>query len=91
MTFYGPALAASFGEFPPFVDQTFESFQAVLGQGLSLPYSYPTPVLWTDEFIDWKTQDRGKVGQANQWICVRPGYCRGALCFICATFTSKAA
>jgi muramoyltetrapeptide carboxypeptidase len=26
VTFYGPAIVASFGEYPPLVDETFESF-----------------------------------------------------------------
>ncbi len=29
-TFYGPALVASFGELPPFVDLTFEYFKNIL-------------------------------------------------------------
>ncbi|MCC4820412.1 LD-carboxypeptidase, partial [Vibrio lentus] len=30
VTFYGPALVASFGEFPPLVDETFQSFTDIL-------------------------------------------------------------
>lgn len=78
-TFYGPALASSFGEFPPFVDETFDSFQAMVCQRLSLPYQYPTPAAWTDEFINWSTQDRGKTPVDNEWLCVQPGTVRGRL------------
>ncbi len=79
ITFYGPALASSFGEFPPFVDQTFSYFKAMLLDPVSLPYSYPMPPLWTDEFINWSTQDRGKEGHSNRWVTVIPGVCRGRL------------
>lgn len=78
--FYGPALASSFGELPPFVDETFSSFETLLGgKGISLPYSYPMPEFWTDEFINWSTQDRSKEKRENQWLCVQPGTAEGRL------------
>ena len=77
-TFYGPALASSFGEFPPFVEETFGYFRDVVLEGY-VPYPYPLPELWTDEFINWSDQDRGKVGQPNEWLCVHPGSCTGRL------------
>ena len=76
--FYGPAAAASFGEFPPFVDWTFAYFQEVLC-GTNIPYAYEMPSVWTDEFIDWSKQDRSKKLYKNDWICVRPGRCQGRL------------
>ena len=80
VTFYGPALAASFGELPPLVDQTFDSFRQVVLEGLEeLPYTCPMPPCWTDEAIDWATQDRAKEERPNDWLCVRPGRCRGRL------------
>lgn len=79
VTFYGPALAASFGEFPPFVDMTFEYFKSILCESVSLPYEYKCPSVWTDEFISWKDQNRGKEAQKNDWICVNPGICHGRL------------
>lgn len=79
VTFYGPAAAASFGEFPPFVDWTFESFETILGSKTTFPYNYEKPVAWTDEFISWSEQDRGKEQRTNDWICVNPGTCQGRL------------
>lgn len=79
ITFYGPALAASFGEFPPFVDWTFESFNNIITGKNSFPYSYSKPSVWTDEFIDWSKQDRAKEQRPNDWICIRPGICKGRL------------
>ena len=77
--FYGPALASSFGEFPPFVDWTYEQFETMLQGYGNLPYTFPVPQYWTDEFIDWSSQDRGKEPRKNQWICVRPGRAKGRL------------
>lgn len=79
ITFYGPALASSFGEFPPFVDRTFDHFKSLLQNGIVPPYEYPMPPVWTDEFISWSLQDRGKEEYSNRWICVHPGICRGRL------------
>lgn len=76
-TFYGPAAASSFGELPPFVDWTFQNFQQILSKDLSLPYTYPLPPVWTDEYINWSQQDRSKEQYPNRWICVHPGCVQG--------------
>lgn len=78
-TFYGPAAASSFGELPPFVDWTFQNFQQILSKDLSLPYTYPLPPVWTDEYINWSQQDRSKEQYPNRWICVHPGCVHGRL------------
>lgn len=79
VTFYGPALAASFGELPPFVDMTYEYFKSIVCEELTLPYEYVRPAIWTDEFISWKEQTREKEERQNEWICVNPGVCKGRL------------
>lgn len=79
VTFYGPAAASSFGEFPPFVDWTFDNFNALMRGELSFPFDMEKPEVWTDEFIDWSEQDRSKEQYGNDWICVKPGICRGRL------------
>lgn len=43
MTFYDPALASSFGEFPPFVDMTFDYFKSMIEEGVTIPYEYQMP------------------------------------------------
>lgn len=78
-TYYGPALVASFGEFPPFTDITFKGFQDVLVAERPLPYSYKMPSLWTDEYIDWEKQQRAKTPYPNAWLTVNCGRCRGRL------------
>ena len=79
VTFYGPALASSFGELPPFVDMTFDYFRAMILEGVTVPYEYPMPSVWTDEFINWGTQDRGKTACPNDWVSAILGVCRGRL------------
>ncbi|PRD13665.1 S66 family peptidase [Pantoea coffeiphila] len=53
VTFYGPALVASFGEFPPLVNETYQSFCELLIQPRSGPYHYRLPQKWTDERLNW--------------------------------------
>ncbi|MGL5356537.1 MAG: LD-carboxypeptidase [Cetobacterium sp.] len=52
VTFYGPALVASFGEFSPLVDETFSYFSDILIDNLNLPYTFKFPDRYTDEFIN---------------------------------------
>ena len=47
-TYYGPAVVASFGEFPPFVDETYTYFTDIVTERLTLPHTLPTPPQWTD-------------------------------------------
>ncbi|MBE6052782.1 MAG: LD-carboxypeptidase [Clostridium sartagoforme] len=76
-TYYGPALVSSFGELPPFVDCTFKYFKEILMDNTKLPYSFKMPKYWTDEYINWETQDRSKEMRENNWITVYDGVVRG--------------
>lgn len=79
VTFYGPAVVASFGEYPPFVDQTFQYFQDICMNQAAIPHIFPTPESWTDEFIDWSIQDRGKEPYQNKLVTLCSGKVRGRL------------
>ncbi len=72
-TFYGPALVASFGELPPFVDYTYEYFKEIIIDDITFPYIFQMPKYWTDEYINWITQDRAKEFRKNTWITVCNG------------------
>lgn len=76
-TYYGPALVASFGELPPFVDSTYEYFQEITMDKVKIPYAFETPKYWTDEYIDWETQERSKEKRKNELITVYEGIARG--------------
>ncbi len=78
ITFYGPAVASSFGELPPFVDRTFDNFYHILVEK-NYPFDYAMPEVWTDEFIDWGSQDRAKTEAKNEWMCVKEGVAQGRL------------
>lgn len=79
VTFYGPAVAASFGEFPPFVDETFQYFADICMENIEVPHQMPVPEYWTDEFINWDTQNRAKEGYPNQMVTLCPGITEGRL------------
>lgn len=76
-TYYGPALVASFGELQPFVDYTYKYFKEVVMDNTKVPYVFETPEYWTDEYINWETQDRSKEKRENQWLTVYEGIARG--------------
>ena len=67
VTYYGPALVASFGELPPLVDQTFASFKDLLCDVPALPYAYTMPRYWTDVRVGWENQVEEKPVSANHW------------------------
>ncbi len=79
VTFYGPALVASFGEFPPLVDQTFEYFSALVTAKDPTRYVYSLPDTWTDERIIWEEQDRAKTAQLNDCAFFGEGTISGRL------------
>ncbi|MBX4262087.1 LD-carboxypeptidase [Clostridium estertheticum] len=76
-TYYGTALVASFGEFTPFVDLTYKYFKEITMDRISFPYVYQTPEYWTDEYVNWETQDRSKEKRENSWITIYGGNVRG--------------
>ena len=77
ITFYGPALVASFGELGPLVDMTHASFTEMLVNPASAPFTYSMPTFWSDEFINWEEQERPKQQRENQWLTVYPSKARG--------------
>lgn len=78
-TYYGPALVASFGELEPFVSLTYEYFKEILIDDIKCPFKLKNPEFWTDEMINWETQDKAKKQYENQMITVYDGVARGRL------------
>lgn len=78
-TYYGPAVVASFGEFPPFVDETYQYFEHVAMGGKRVPYTLPTPKTWTDECLIWDTQNRSKTPNDNRLITLVGGKAAGRI------------
>lgn len=79
VTFYGPALVASFGEFPPLVDTTWQSFSDLLITTPRLPYAYSPPSVWSDEKLNWDTlvPERVKKLYDNDWRFIGSGAVSG--------------
>ncbi|MGO1368816.1 S66 family peptidase [Senegalia sp. (in: firmicutes)] len=78
-TFYGPALVASFGEMEPFNEMTYKYFKDILIAEDNIPYEYKMPEIWTEEYIDWESQYRGKKENKNKWITLSKGKVKGRL------------
>ncbi len=78
-TYYGPALVASFGELSPFVDSTYRYFKEITMDEIKIPYVFEIPQYWTDEYVNWETQDRGKEERENKWITIYEGVARGRI------------
>lgn len=76
-TYYGPALVASFGELSPFVDSTYRYFKEIAIDKTKIPYVFEIPQYWTDEYVNWETQDRSKEERENKWITIYEGVARG--------------
>lgn len=76
-TYYGPALVPSFGELSPFVDHTYKYFQDIIMDEIRKSYVFEAPKYWTDEYINWETQDISKEQRLNEWITVYEGVARG--------------
>lgn len=76
-TYYGPAVVASFGEFPPLVEETYSYFSDIVVNELKFPYKIPMPLRWTEEMIDWESQDRPKKMRDNQWLTLEEGKVKG--------------
>ncbi|KRL01099.1 S66 family peptidase [Liquorilactobacillus capillatus] len=63
---YGPALVASFGEWPPFVDQTWAAFIKILTNNCQT-VTLNAPAYWADEALNWNEYQRAKKQLKNKW------------------------
>ena len=79
VTFYGPALVTSFGEFPPLVDQAFEYFSSLVMAEDTQEHTYALPEAWTEEMLDWETQERPKTLVPNNCEFLGTGQVCGRL------------
>lgn len=78
VTFYGPALVASFGEWGKVVETTFKYFETIL-MVPNVPHVIKNPLEWTDEYISWEEQDRPKIRVNNTLLTLHPGEATGRL------------
>ncbi|MCO7125718.1 LD-carboxypeptidase [Sporolactobacillus shoreicorticis] len=77
--FYGPALVPSFGEFPPFVDQTYRYFEQIVDKKSVYPIQLTAPDYWTEEAVNWEVKTKEKTQHENHWIGNNSGKVTGRL------------
>ncbi|MHC5372987.1 S66 family peptidase [Enterococcus sp. LJL120] len=64
---YGPALVASFGEFPPLAEETWDYLEKIICTGKNAAITLNAPELWTDDQKNWETYQAPLTMQKNQW------------------------
>lgn len=79
VTYYGPAVVASLGEFPPFVEETWAYFSDIALGTAQFPHTLPTPSAWTEEVIPWEEQKCGKLPRENRLLTLHSGKAAGRL------------
>ncbi len=77
--FYGPSVASTFGEFPPFVNYTEQYFIDLFMQTIPIPYEVSIPPIWTDDRVNWLEKTVEKTQHDNSWITVQRGSAEGRL------------
>ncbi len=76
-TFYGPAMVPSFGEQNPFLDLTYEYFRQILVDEIKFPHVFPTPNIWTDEFVPFGKDEKTKIEKPNKLVTLNSGIAEG--------------
>ncbi|MCD2256392.1 S66 family peptidase [Agrilactobacillus fermenti] len=76
---YGPALVASFGEWPPYVSQTWHYFEQVLHAKPNQAVTLTAPEYWTDKRGNWETFEHEKQKYANAWHYKNQSVLKGRL------------
>lgn len=79
VTFYGPALIASFGEMGELVEETYNYFSDILIKSQTTPFAILNPQSWTDEFINWEEQQKQKTMYKNELVVLNKGKISGRL------------
>lgn len=80
VTYYGPAIVPSFGEWDGMLPEGKQYVRDVLLRERIAPYTLSVPTEWTEEMLDWNTQQRTKVMQPNAgWLTLRQGRAQGPL------------
>ncbi len=79
VTFYGPNLISTFGEVPPFSEESFGYFEGMVGTDLNLPHKLPTPRFWTDDSVGLEEIGFECTAHENKLVSVRGGAVTGRL------------
>src|SRR5699024_9449979 len=58
---------------------SYDYFKKITMDKILFPHKLEIPEYWTEEYIDWEKQDRGKKKYENKWETVYKGIARGRL------------
>lgn len=78
-TFYGPNLISTFGEVPPFSEESLRHFEEIVSVTLTFPHLLPTPKFWTDDSVGLEETGVECAVHANSLVTVRGGAASGRL------------
>ncbi len=76
---YGPALVASFGEWPPYSEQTWQYFKKIVDTPRKTSVSLKAPEFWTDEKANWEVFEHEKKNYKNTWKYINSPVLSGRL------------
>lgn len=76
VTYYGPNLVTTFGQYPPFLEDTGRCMRDILE---GRPYTYVMPESFSEELTDWARGPSHKQPRPNEWAAVSGGRARGRL------------
>lgn len=81
VTFYGPALVSSLGEFPRVLDFTDRHLRAAWFGDEA--FAYEPAEVWTDERLEWDAEEDStrarEVRESEGWVTIRDGVAAGPL------------
>ncbi len=78
VTYYGPNLVTTFGQYPPLLEPSLQCLRDILG-GYSPPYAYAMPPVFSDELTAWSEGPSRKTPRRNSWTTVSGGRAVGRL------------
>ncbi len=76
---YGPALVASFGEWPPYNELTWQYFKKIVDTPSKTLVSFKAPDFWTDEKANWEDFEHEKKNHKNLWKYINSPVLSGRL------------
>ena len=79
ITFYGPNLIATFGEIPPWSNESFAYFLDVLQGGWTAPHELGVPKRWTEDSVGREETGFECEPHGNRLVTVRGGRAEGRL------------
>ena len=78
ITYYGPNLITTFGQYAPFLEPTGRCMKDIL-EGYAVPYIYSMPPVFSEELIEYAKGPSHKSPCPNSWTTIHEGKASGRL------------